>query len=112
LLITFSQIADGGGLEPHMFGLTAKFNKMQKDTINHENPAIGNLLLYADFKTFFGDEIKRIAKNSWNCQTIYMSHFCRDGNEFKMWQHNGQLKFMFTDNSKPLYYKEMVKIAM
>lgn len=71
-----------------------------------------NVLLYADFKTFFGEEIKRIAKNSWHCQAIDMSHFCRDGNEFKMWHDGGfdQLKFMFTDNSKPLYYKEMVKI--
>lgn len=65
-----------------------------------------------DFKTFFGEEIKKIAKNSWNSQSISMNHFCRDGNEFKMW-HDGssdQLKFMFTDNSKPLYYKEAVKI--
>ena len=68
-----------------------------------------NVLLYADFKTFFGEEIKQIAKRSWHCQSISMSHFCRDGNELKMW-HDGQLKFMFTDNSKPLYYKEAVKI--
>jgi uncharacterized protein with PIN domain len=28
-----------------MFGLTTKFNKMQEATINHETPAIGNVLL-------------------------------------------------------------------
>jgi len=42
---TFSQIADGGDLEPQMFGLTTKFNNMQKETINKETPAIGNVLL-------------------------------------------------------------------
>jgi len=47
LLITFSQIADGGDLEPQMFGLTTKFNKMQEATINNETPAIGNVLLAA-----------------------------------------------------------------
>lgn len=41
------QIADGGNLEPQMFGLTTKFNKMQKSSINNENPAIGNVLLAA-----------------------------------------------------------------
>lgn len=45
--ITFSQIADGGDLEPQMFGLTTKFNKMQEATINNETPAIGNVLLAA-----------------------------------------------------------------
>jgi hypothetical protein len=30
-----------------MFGLTTKFNKMQKNSINHETPAIGNVLLAA-----------------------------------------------------------------
>ena len=45
--ITFSQIADGGDLESQMFGLTTKFNKMQEATINHEPPAIGNVLLAA-----------------------------------------------------------------
>jgi hypothetical protein len=49
LPITFSQIADGGDLEPQMFGLTTKFNKMQEVTIKNENPAIGNVLL-ADVK--------------------------------------------------------------
>ena len=43
--ITFSQIADGGDLEPQMFGLTIKFNKMSEIQIKHENPAIGNVLL-------------------------------------------------------------------
>lgn len=38
-----AQIADGGDLEPQMFGLTTKFIKMQKDTIKHEKPA--NVLL-------------------------------------------------------------------
>jgi len=47
LRITFSQIADGGDLEPQMFGLTTKFNKMQEATINNETPAIGNVLLAA-----------------------------------------------------------------
>lgn len=42
---TFSQIADGGDLEPQMFGLTIKFQKMRKSSINHETPAIGNVLL-------------------------------------------------------------------
>ena len=45
--ITFSQIADGGDLEPQMFGLTTKINKMQEATINNETPAIGNVLLAA-----------------------------------------------------------------
>ena len=45
MAITFSQIADGGDLEPQMFGLTTKFNKMQEATIYHEPPAIGNVLL-------------------------------------------------------------------
>lgn len=45
--ITFTQIADGGDLEPQMFGLTTKFNKMQEATINNETPAIGNVLLAA-----------------------------------------------------------------
>jgi hypothetical protein len=43
------QIADGGDLEPQMFGLTTKFDKMQKSSINNETPAIGNLLLAARF---------------------------------------------------------------
>lgn len=47
LLPTFSQIADGGDLEPQMFGLTTKFNKMQEATINNETRAIGNVLLAA-----------------------------------------------------------------
>jgi hypothetical protein len=47
LHITFSQIADGGELEPQMFGLTTKFYKMQEATINNETPAIGNVLLAA-----------------------------------------------------------------
>ena len=38
-------IAEGGDLELQMFGLTTKFQKMQKDSINHETPAIGNVLL-------------------------------------------------------------------
>lgn len=46
-MLTFSQIADGGDLEPQMFGLTTKFNKMQEATINNETPAIGNVLLAA-----------------------------------------------------------------
>lgn len=46
-MLTFSQIADGGDLEPQMFGLTTKFQKMQEATINNENPAIGNVLLAA-----------------------------------------------------------------
>ena len=45
LCITFPQIADGGDLEPQMFGLTTKFHKMQEATINNETPAIGNVLL-------------------------------------------------------------------
>lgn len=45
--ITFSQIADGGDLEPQMFGLITKNYKMQKSSINNENPAIGNVLLAA-----------------------------------------------------------------
>lgn len=32
LPITFSQIADGGDLEPQMFGLTTKLNKMQENS--------------------------------------------------------------------------------
>ena len=58
------------------------------------------------------EEIKQIAKRSWHCQAISMNHFCRDGNEFRMWHDVGfdQLKFIFTDNSKPLHYKEAVKI--
>ena len=47
LQVTVSQIADGGDLKPQMFGLTTKFNKMQKTTINNETPAIGNVLLAA-----------------------------------------------------------------
>jgi hypothetical protein len=47
LPIAFSQIADGGDLETQMFGLTTKFNKMQKSSINNETPAIGNVLLAA-----------------------------------------------------------------
>lgn len=45
LPVTFSQIADGGDLEPKMFGLITKFNKMHKNSINNETPAIGNVLL-------------------------------------------------------------------
>ena len=47
MTLTFSQIADGGDLEPQMFGLTTNFNKMQEATINNETPAIGNVLLAA-----------------------------------------------------------------
>jgi hypothetical protein len=47
LPITFSQIADGGDLEPQKVGLTKNFNKMLKNSINNEPPAIGNLLLAA-----------------------------------------------------------------
>lgn len=42
---TFSQIADGGDLEPQMFGLTTKFNKMSEVSTTTETPAIGNVLL-------------------------------------------------------------------
>lgn len=49
LRTTFSQIADGGDLEPQMFGLTTKNYKMQKSSINNENPAIGNVLLAEGF---------------------------------------------------------------
>jgi hypothetical protein len=59
LPLTFSQIADGGDLEPQMFGLTTKFNKMQKDSINHETPAIGNVLL-ADGASISEAQIKEI----------------------------------------------------
>lgn len=38
-------MGSGGDLEPQMFGLIKKFNKMQKSSINNENPAIGNVLL-------------------------------------------------------------------
>jgi hypothetical protein len=44
-MLTSSQIADGGDLEPQIFRLTTKFNKMQEATINNETPAIGNVLL-------------------------------------------------------------------
>ena len=57
--ITFSQIADGGDLEPQMFGLTTKFNKMQEATINNETPAIGNVLL-ADGASISEAQIKEI----------------------------------------------------
>lgn len=67
-------------------------------------------LLGSDFKTFLNEEIKQIAKNSLHCSEISLSHFCLDGNELKMWHDDKQLKFMFTDNSKPSHYKEIVKI--
>lgn len=44
-MVTVPQIADGGDLEPQMFGLTTKFNKMSEVTTTTENPAIGNVLL-------------------------------------------------------------------
>jgi hypothetical protein len=59
-----------------------------------------------------GEEIKHIARNSWNCHEISLSHFCENGDGLTMY-HNlsfDKLKFMLTDNSKPLYYKEVVEI--
>lgn len=70
LPLTFSQIADGGDLEPQMLGLTTKFNKMQKDTINNENPAIGNVLLAGVPMRVFGEEI---------VETTEGCPFCEDG---------------------------------
>ena len=45
--LTPSQIADGGDLEPQMFGLTAKLIRMKIVSIQAETPAIGNVLLAA-----------------------------------------------------------------
>jgi hypothetical protein len=45
------------------FGLTTKFNNMQKDSINHEKPAIGNLLL-ADVVSL--EEAKKLARLGWS----------------------------------------------
>ena len=59
MLLTFSQIADGGDLEPQIFRLTTKFNKMQEATINNETPAIGNVLL-ADGASISEAQIKEI----------------------------------------------------
>jgi hypothetical protein len=42
-----------------MFGLTTKFQKMQKNSINHETPAIGNVLL-ADGASISEAQIKEI----------------------------------------------------
>jgi len=61
-------------------------------------------------KKFFDEEIKHLSKNSWHCSNVSLSHFCKDGNELVMWHDVAydQIKFKFTDNSKPLYYKEFV----
>jgi hypothetical protein len=45
-----------------MVGLTTKFNKMQKTSINHENPAIGNVLL-ADVVSL--EEAKKLSRLGW-----------------------------------------------
>ena len=59
LVLTFSQIADGGDLEPQMFGLITNLKKMQKNSINNETPAIGNVLL-ADGASISEVQIKEI----------------------------------------------------
>ena len=45
-----------------MFGLTTKINKMQKDTINNETPAIGNVLL-ADVVSL--EDAKKLSRLGW-----------------------------------------------
>ncbi|MEB3213987.1 MAG: hypothetical protein VKL39_21745 [Leptolyngbyaceae bacterium] len=60
--ITFSQIADGGDLEPQNVGLITKFNKMSEVSKTTENPAIGNVLLVAGLmftaKSLDGEQIE------------------------------------------------------
>ena len=64
-------LGEVGDLEPQMFGLTTKFNKMQKATINHENPAIGNVLLPAVILVKTRDEAQEQMKlgNSFKATT-------------------------------------------
>jgi hypothetical protein len=58
----------------------------------------------------FNEEIKKLARNSWAGLEVSLSYFLSGGNELTMTHSGGHLKFMFTNNSKPLHYKEAVKI--
>lgn len=53
-----------------------------------------------------GDEIKQVANRSFLSLNTNLSHLCLNSNELLMSHSNDKLLFIFTDNSKPFYYKE------
>jgi len=64
----------GGDLEPQMFGLTTKFQKMQEATINNETNAIGNLLLADSAISAIKKDINQLR------ETLDMIEWCIEGN--------------------------------
>lgn len=74
LPITFSQIADGGILEPQKVGLTTKFNKMSEVSKTTEKPAIGNVLLADSAISAIKKDINQLR------ETLDMIEWCIEGN--------------------------------
>jgi len=64
--------------------------------------------LYIPFKQFYGKEIKDIAKYSCMSPDINLSKFLINGNELYMHGSTISLVFTHSDNSKPLFYDELV----
>ena len=54
------------------------------------------------------DDIKNITYNSYSPVSQNISHLCGNGNDLIISYNCNVLSFMFSDNSKPLYYKEYV----
>jgi len=67
------------------------------------------MLPYNIFKTEFGEEIRRIAKNTYYCSGISLKEFMNTKDDIKIY-HDTKLRFVFIDNSKPPFYYEMLEL--
>jgi len=63
---------------------------------------------YIPFKEYYGKEIKDIVKYSCMSPDINLSKFLINGNELYMHGSSIALIFIHVDNSKPLFYNELV----
>lgn len=56
-------------------------------------------------------DILSIAKETYLCRNLSLSHLMNNGNDLEVTHNVGSSKlvFRYTDNSKPYYYKELVE---